>query len=117
RTHRQALRARDDVHRRRAGHRRDLRARLAKSKNRDGPRLSAVKAWMDEWVTIVDFLPVADADVEWRRWLRTHDGSNLEAEDIGVDTGRGLQRDVRRYRVRGTAMPRIRLLPQSLEDG
>jgi hypothetical protein len=28
---------------------------------------------MDEWVTIIDFTPVTDADAEWRQWLQTHD--------------------------------------------
>ena len=72
---------------------------------------------MTEWITVVDMLR-ADADAEWRQWLQTHDISELRPEDIRIDIGRGPEgRDFKRYSIRDTAMPKIRLLPKSGEDG
>jgi hypothetical protein len=62
---------------------------------------------MEAWTTVIDFLPVADADASWQRWLSSHHGSLLRPEDILIDTGRGNTGDIRRYRIKESVMARI----------
>ena len=68
---------------------------------------------MDDWETIVDFTLVEDANAKWELWLQSHDISELAATDILIDTGSGEigshRRDVRRYRIRKSSIPKIKL--------
>lgn len=65
----------------------------------------------DEWRTIVEFMPVREADAQWRAWLDTNsDSLDIPPEAVRIDTGmgrspEGRKFDIRRYRVRATAMP------------
>lgn len=62
---------------------------------------------MGGWMTIVDFLPVAEADARWQLWLSSGRKRSLAPEDILIDIGRGATGDVRRYRVRDSAMVKL----------
>jgi hypothetical protein len=62
---------------------------------------------MGGWKTIVDFLPVAEADASWQLWLSSGPEGSLRPEDILIDTGRGATGDVRRYRVKDAVMVRL----------
>jgi hypothetical protein len=62
---------------------------------------------VEAWTTVIDFLPVADADASWQQWLSSHQGIVLRPEDILIDTGRGDTGDIRRYRISESVMARI----------
>ena len=62
---------------------------------------------MEGWKTIVDFLPVAEADASWQLWLSSGREGSPRPEDILIDTGRGDTGDVRRYRVKDAVMVRV----------
>ncbi len=62
----------------------------------------------DYFETVVDFLPVKEADGAFKAWLREHGltRDQLGAKDLQIDTGRGESGTVRRYRFFRDAIPR-----------
>jgi hypothetical protein len=62
-----------------------------------------------DFIEVVPAAPFSDADESFRKWLHGNglQRSDLRDEDIRIDTVRGLDgRSLRRYKVRGHAIPR-----------
>lgn len=57
-----------------------------------------------DYETIIDFLPLVEADRKWKKWLEGNDISGLSSDDILVDVGRGEVngkiQDIKRFRIR-----------------
>ena len=63
---------------------------------------------MEQWHVIVEFAPLADADLQWNSWCASHDVSALAKSDVRIDTGRGAEgQDLRRYSVRESVVATI----------
>lgn len=62
----------------------------------------------DYFETVVDFLPVKEADASFKVWLRDHGLSRdqLQEKDVWIDTGTGETGPVRRYRIFRDVIPR-----------
>ena len=64
-----------------------------------------------EFEIVIEFCPIDIASKQWEEWKKEHDISNLDSDDILVDTGRGefegRNCDVRRYRIRKNKMVNI----------
>jgi hypothetical protein len=56
----------------------------------------------EEWIEVSSFIPADQADELFRAWLATTGCTmaDLEPSDLRVDTGRGADGDLRRYRLR-----------------
>jgi hypothetical protein len=56
----------------------------------------------NEFVVVVDWAPLAEADSQFADWPteRGLSRDQVSDEDVRVDTGRGVERDLRRYRLR-----------------
>jgi hypothetical protein len=54
---------------------------------------------MNEWVTIVDWLPTEEADRRFGLWLRDSgwNGTDIPQEALKVDTANGEDGEYRRY--------------------
>ena len=71
---------------------------------------------VDGWHLVVEPLPLAEADAAWRAWLQDHDLSRLSVDEIRVDTGRGTDRDWRRYWIKSSALDRVVVRTDTEED-
>lgn len=79
---------------------------VGKSNSRRSLRPHRAERW-DYFVTVVDFLPLKDADDAFRGWLVEHGlrRDDLDQRDVLIDTGSGDGGTVRRYLVHRDAIP------------
>ena len=79
---------------------------VGKSNSKRSLRPQRAERW-DYFVTVVDFLPLRDADDAFRSWLVEHGlrRDDLDQRDVHIDTGSGDGGTVRRYRVHRDAIP------------
>ncbi|HLE39550.1 MAG TPA: hypothetical protein VJA44_07840 [Acidimicrobiia bacterium] len=70
---------------------------------------------MSDWVVVVDWVPLLEAEPLFREWLRSHDlaEDDLDLEALWVDTGRGSGTDLRRYRVTRAELERLKIDPKA----
>jgi hypothetical protein len=56
----------------------------------------------NDFLVIIDWAPLTEADSQFADWLaeRGLTRDQVLDEDLRVDTGRGVERDLRRYRLR-----------------
>ena len=66
---------------------------------------------MSDWIVVVDWVPLLEAEPLFRAWLQSHDLSegDLDLEAVCVDTGRGGETDHRRYRVTRAELERLKI--------
>ena len=69
-----------------------------------------------EYITIVDFCNVKEADERWREWQESRDLTRLSDRDVRVDTGRGEDGDVRRYSIHKDRVGDVLSLLLTIED-
>jgi len=66
---------------------------------------------MSDWIVVVDWVPLLEAEPLFRAWLRSRDLSedDLDLEAVRVDTGRGTETDHRRYLVTRAELERLKV--------